>query len=74
MSQCMTTDMTNFRCTSCTDTGAKGHSAADRNWSAFKAEKDKIQAQIPENKYKYFPTEVPHTWQLLNKADMNTGF
>jgi hypothetical protein len=51
---------------------AKGHSTADRNCSAFKAEKEKIQAQIPKNKYKYFPTEVPCTWQLLNDPDMHT--
>ena len=54
--------------------GAKGHGAADRNCAAFKAEKEKIQAQIPENKYKYFPTEAPHTWQLLNEVDMHTDF
>jgi hypothetical protein len=45
---------------------------ADRNCSAFKTEKEKIQVRIPENKYKYFPTEVPRTWQLLNETDTNT--
>ena len=48
--------------------------AADRNCSAFKAEKEKIQARIPENKYKYLQTEVPHTWQLLNETETNTDF
>lgn len=73
-SQCTITDTSNFCCTNCTGTGAKGHGAADRNCSAFKAEKEKIQARIPENKYKYFPTEVPRTWQLLNETDTHTDF
>lgn len=73
-SQCTITDTKNFCCTNCTGTGAKGHGAADRNCSAFKAEKEKIQARIPENKYKYFPTEVPRTWQLLNETETNTDF
>jgi hypothetical protein len=73
-SQCTIMDTSNFCCTNCTGTGAKGHGAADRNCSAFKAEKEKIQARIPENKYKFFPTEVPRTWQLLNETDMHTDF
>jgi hypothetical protein len=43
-SQCMITDTSSFCCTNCTGVGAKGHGAADRNCSAFKAEKEKIQA------------------------------
>ena len=69
-SQCMVTDTSSFCCANCTGMGAKGHSAADRNCSAFKTEKEKIQARVPENKYKYFPTEIPRTWQLLNKTDI----
>jgi hypothetical protein len=70
----MITDTSSFCCTNCTGVGAKGHGAADRNCSAFKAEKEKIQARVPENKYKYFPTEVPCTWQLLNETDTHTDF
>ena len=71
-SQCTITDTTNFCCTNCTGTGAKGHGAADRDCAAFKAETEKIQKRIPENKYKYFPTELPRTWQLLNEPDTYT--
>ena len=73
-SQCNIMDMSNFCWTNCTGMGAKKHGAADRNCAAFKAEKEKIQVWILESKYKYFPTEVPCTWQLLNETDMHTDF
>jgi gas vesicle protein len=72
--QCTITDTASFRCTNCTDTGAKGHGAADRNCPTFKAEKEKTQARIPENKYKFFPTVVPRMWRLLNEPDTTSDY
>jgi hypothetical protein len=41
--------------------------------TGFKAEKEKTLVQVPENKYKYFPTQDPNTWRLLNDNTTNRG-
>ena len=40
--------------------------AADRNCPKFVIEKHKIMEWVPENKFKFFPTDDPATWRLLN--------
>ena len=68
-STCTVKDTAAFCCANCTGTEAKGHGAADRNCAKFKAECEKLQTRVPENKYKYFPTFIPSTWKLLNEPE-----
>jgi DNA polymerase sigma len=71
-STCKETDTATFKCSNCMGTNAVGHRAADRNCPAFKTELDKLHNRIPDNKYKYFPTNAPRTWSLLNEAENST--
>lgn len=71
-SVCKETNTADFACSNCIGTNAKGHGAADRNCPAFKTELDKLHNRIPDNKYKYFPTNAPRTWRLLNETDNPT--
>jgi hypothetical protein len=67
-STCKVTNTADFACSNCIGTNAKGHGAADRNCPAFKTELEKLHNRIPDNKYKFFPTNAPRTWSLLNEA------
>jgi hypothetical protein len=69
---CSVTDTSDFCCANCTGTEAKGHGAADRNCPKFRAQQEKIQERIPENKYKHFPTFVLSTWKLLSELEHPT--
>ena len=66
--QCTATDPGTPECANCTD-NPKGHGAADRTCPTYLKEKCKLHERIPENKYKYFPTNDPRTWQLLNQPE-----
>lgn len=68
-STCDITDTAHFNCSNCIGANAKGHGAADRNCPAFITEAEKVHSRIPDNKYKYFPTEESKTWKLLNDTD-----
>jgi hypothetical protein len=62
---CTAMDPSLHKCMNCID-NPKGHGTADRTCPAYLKEKGKLHEHIPENKYRYFPTNDPHTWQLLN--------
>jgi hypothetical protein len=62
---CTVMDPSSHKCMNCID-NPKGHGTADRTCPAYLKEKGKLHEHIPENKYRYFPTNDPHTWQLLN--------
>ena len=67
-SVCKETNTADFACSNCIGSNAKGHGAADRNCPAFKTEMEKLHKRIPDNKYRYFPTNAPRTWSLLNET------
>jgi hypothetical protein len=67
-STCKETNTAEFTCSNCIGTNAKGHGAADRRCPAFKTELEKLHNRIPDNQYKYFPTNAPRTWSLLNET------
>jgi hypothetical protein len=69
MAQCTDNNTDLYHCANCTDNEATGHGAVDRECMIFKAQCQKIQDRIPENKYKFFPTSAPQTWQLLNEPE-----
>ena len=71
--QCDIMETVNFTCANCMGDEAKGHGAADRNCLAFAKEQDKLRQNIPENKYKYFPSYEPCTWSLLNQPETMTN-
>jgi hypothetical protein len=52
----------------CTGDTVKGHGAVDRNCPRFAMEKHKIMEWMPENKFKFFPTDNPEMWRLLNNS------
>ena len=70
--QCIATDATEIECVNCTD-NTKGHGATDRNCPTYLKEKSKLHKCIPENKYRFFPTNNPCTWQLLNQPESYTN-
>jgi hypothetical protein len=72
-SQCNTTDQASFSCVNCMSNMAKGHGAADRNCPKFATEKLKLMERVPENKFKFFPTDNPETWRLLNEPGPHEG-
>jgi hypothetical protein len=59
-------------CANCID-NLKEHSTADRTCPAYLKEKGKLHEHIPENKYRYFPTNDPCTWQPLNQPESYTN-
>jgi hypothetical protein len=67
---CNNTNTEALNCANCTDEDTKGHGAVDRNCPTFIKEKEKLQEQVPENKYKFFPSQEPQTWRLLNQPEM----
>ena len=73
-SKCKVTNAYDFSCSNCTNATAKGHGAADRNCPAFKTELEKLHNRIPDNKYKYFPTNAPRTWSLLGEPKQHTRY
>ena len=72
-SVCKETNTADFACSNCIGTKAKGHRAADRNCPAFTMELEKLHKRIPDNKYKYFPTNALRTWSLLNEEENHTA-
>lgn len=67
--QCDHKDASSLACANCKGQEAKGHGSADRNCLSFKAERENIARRTPENKYKYYPTNDPHSWKLLNEQN-----
>jgi hypothetical protein len=67
MAQCTVTETDELQCANCTGNEALRHGAGDRNCPTLAKEKEKLQERIPENKYKYFPSNSPRTWCLLNQ-------
>jgi len=65
---CIAIDPSLHKCMNCIDS-PRGHSATDRTCPVYLKEKGKLHKRIPENKYKYFPTNDPCTWQLLNQPE-----
>ena len=65
-------DAVEIECANCTE-NVKGHGAADRNCPTYLKEKGKLHEHIPENKYRFFPTNNPHMWQLLNQLEGYTN-
>jgi hypothetical protein len=59
---CTATDPSAFKCTNCK---AKGHGAADRKCPYFMEKLVQVQSRDPENKYRFFPTNDPKTWELI---------
>jgi hypothetical protein len=68
---CTVSDPTKFKCANCTPAEAEGHGTADRRCPKFTTELTKLQARIPETKYKFFPTNEPHTWRPLDESMIN---
>ena len=66
-STCTITDTTTFTCANCPKGEGKGHGSADRRCSTFIKETDKLHSRIPETKYRFFPTNEPHTWRLTSQ-------
>jgi hypothetical protein len=59
----METDPSQFKCTNCKGDKAKGHGAADRRCPHFLEKLAQIQARNPENRYRFYPTSDPKTWE-----------
>lgn len=66
--QCGLTDHRKFKCSNCQ--GEEGHGAADRLCPYFRAQLTKFHARIPDTKYKFFPTNEPHTWEMEGSSDL----
>ena len=66
-SNCPNADSTAHACANCK---TKGHPAWDRLCPMFVKHSNRLNARVPENKYRYFPTTLdPATWELLAGPD-----
>lgn len=69
-SNCTITDTRHFHCANCqTD----GHGAADRHCPAFLAQVQQMQEWTPENKYQFFPTNDPRSWESSKPETLYTN-
>lgn len=62
-----------WRCANCEGDTAAGHGAADRQCPHFLTLLTRLHARLPETKYKFFPTDDPHSWELVDQADTYTN-
>lgn len=60
--ECKINQKANMKCINCNEIG---HPAWDRMCLTFQDHLKKFNARHPENKYKYYPTVDPNTWDLL---------
>jgi hypothetical protein len=67
-SKCPVTDPSLFKCHNCKE-GAWPHTTADRKCPTFVAEVQKLHARTPGSKYRYFVTNDPATWELINSTE-----
>lgn len=61
--ECKITQKTNMKCANCNESG---HPAWDRMCPIFQEHLQKFNNSHPENKYKFYLTADPNTWDLLD--------
>lgn len=62
-----------WKCANCEGETALGHGAADRQCPHFLTLLTRLHARLPETKYKFFPTDDPHSWKLVDQAETYTN-
>jgi len=67
-SKCPVTDPSLFKCHNCKES-TWPHTTADRKCPTFVAEVQKLHARTPGAKYRYFVTNDPGTWELINNTE-----
>lgn len=65
---CNATGPEMLKCANCPDRNAAGHTAADRRCPTFVRETERLQARMPETKYRYYPTNEPKTWRMVDET------
>jgi hypothetical protein len=71
---CTESSKGNWECSNCKATGHtsyRGHGAADRRCPVFLARVDKMNSSRQENRYKYFCTNDPATWETYENKKHN---
>lgn len=67
---CQVSEQSRYRCTNCQE---DGHATWDRQCPTFLTSTKNHISKNPENKYRYFPTNDPGTWETTYQESRSSG-